>query len=202
MVVNHQPAIIVITETRVSKERAGRIAEGLPFDGFYATDTIGYAGCLWLLWKKDEAEVFVLSTTEQEIHASVKVCNSNTTWLISSIYASPHLVERRILWSNLSKVAELHSLPQLLLGDFNKMLSGEDKFGGRSLNLNRAIEFNKCIDSCNLLDLGFFGPKFTWSNLRQVFDLILERLDRCFANPSWRILYLVALVTHLPRVFS
>lgn len=111
MVVNHQPAIIVITETRVSEERAGRIAEGLPFDGFYATDTIGYAGCLWLLWKKDEAEVFVLSTTEQEIHALVKVCNSNTTWLISSIYASPRLGERRILWSNLSKVAELHSLP-------------------------------------------------------------------------------------------
>lgn len=64
-------------------------------------------------WKltKDEAEVFVLSEMEQEIHASVKVCNSNTTWLISSIYASPRLVERRILWSNLSKVAELHSLP-------------------------------------------------------------------------------------------
>ena len=33
-------------------------------------------------------------------------------------------------------------------------------------------------------------------------DLILERLDRCFANPSWRILYPEASVTHLPHVFS
>ena len=139
---------------------------------------------------------------EQEIHASVKVCNSNTTWLISSIYASPRLVERRILWSNLSKVAELHSLPLLVLGDFNEILSGEDKFGGRRLNLNRAIEFKNYIDSCNLLDLGFSGPKFTWSNLRQVSGLILERLDRCFANPSWRTLYPEASMTHLPRVFS
>ena len=32
-------------------------------------------------------------------------------------------------------------------------------------------------------------------------DLILERLDRCFANPVWRISYLEAVVTHLPRTF-
>ena len=89
MVVNHHPAIMVITKTRVSGKRAKRIAEGLPFDGFYATDTIGYAGGLWLFWNKDKAEVFILSATKQEIHASMKVCNSNTSWLISSIYASP-----------------------------------------------------------------------------------------------------------------
>ena len=111
MVVNHHPAIMAITETRVNGERAKRIAEGLPFDGFYATDTIGYVGGLWLLWNKDKVEVFILSATEQEIHASMKVCNSNTSRLISSIYASPCLVERRILWSNLSKVAELHLSP-------------------------------------------------------------------------------------------
>ena len=89
MVVNHHPAIMVITKTRVSGKRAKRIAKGLPFDGFYATDTIGYAGGLWLFWNKDKAEVFILSATKQEIHASMKVCNSNTSWLISSIYASP-----------------------------------------------------------------------------------------------------------------
>lgn len=106
------------------------------------------------------------------------------------------------MWSNLSKMAELHSLPRLVIGYFNKILNGEDKFGGRrNINLTRAIEFKRCIDSCDLMDLGFYGPKFTWSNLRQVFDLILERLDRCFANPSWRLLYLEASVTHLPRVF-
>ena len=32
--------------------------------------------------------------------------------------------------------------------------------------------------------------------------LILERLDRCFANLGWRILYPEATVTHLPRTFS
>ena len=93
-------------------------------------------------------------------------------------------------------------MPWLLLGDFNEVLNSEDKFGGRSINLNRALDFKECLDTCSLLDLGFSGPKFTWSNLRQVPDLILERIDRSFANPSWRLLYPEASVTHLPRIFS
>ena len=93
-------------------------------------------------------------------------------------------MERKILWSNLFEVAKLHNLPWLLLGDFNETLCGDDKLRGRQVNLNRAIYFKGCLDSCNLIDLGFSGPKFTWSNQRQVTDLILEQLDRCFANPS------------------
>lgn len=102
MTVNHFPSIMVITETRVGGDRATKIIEGLPFDGFFVTETIGYAGGLWLLWKKEEVDVFVLVATEQEIHAMIKVCNSDLTWLISSVYASPRLVERKILWVNLS----------------------------------------------------------------------------------------------------
>ena len=30
-----------------------------------------------MLWKKEEAKVDLLTATEQEIHATVKVCHSN-----------------------------------------------------------------------------------------------------------------------------
>lgn len=90
----------------------------------------------------------MLSFTGQEIHATMKVCFNNLCWLLSFIYASPRIVERKILCSNLSQVAQLHNLLWLLLGDFNKVLSGKDKFGGKSINLNRALDFN--LDSCNL----------------------------------------------------
>lgn len=49
ILVNHYPSIMVITETRVGGDRAKKIIEGLPFDGFFCTETIGYAGGLWLL---------------------------------------------------------------------------------------------------------------------------------------------------------
>lgn len=111
MAVNRYPSIMVITETKVGGDRAAKIIEGLPFDGYFYTETIRYAGDLWLLWKKDEADVIVLSSTEQEIHATIKVCNSNSTWIISTVYASPRIMERKILWSNLSEMAKLHNLP-------------------------------------------------------------------------------------------
>ena len=202
MAINHHPSIMVITETRVGGDRAAKIIEDLPFDGSIVTETIGYAGGLWLLWKTDDVDVMLLSTTEQEIHATVKVRNSDPIWLISAIYARPRLSERRILWDNLKVVAQLHNLPWLMLGDFNEVLSSEDKFGGNQVNLNMALQFKDCLDVCNMLDLGFVGPKYTWTNRRPISDLILERIDRCFANPSWRVLYPKATVTHLIRTYS
>ena len=97
MAVNHHPSIMVITETRVGGTRAKKIIEGLPFDGFITTNTIGYTGGLWILWKSEDAEVNLLSATEQEIYAIVKACDSNLSWLFTTIYASPRLAEQRIL---------------------------------------------------------------------------------------------------------
>ena len=146
-------------------------------------------------------EVILLSTMEQEIHATVKVRSSNLSWLISAIYASPRIEERKILWNNLKIVSQLHNLPWLMLGDFNEVLSRDEKFGGKDVNLNKALEFKECLDECNMLDLGFAGLKYTWANSRPITDLILERIDRCFANATWRTPYSAATMTHLPRTW-
>ena len=47
--INHHPSILVVIETRVGGDSATRIIEDLPFDGYITTDTIGYAGGLWIL---------------------------------------------------------------------------------------------------------------------------------------------------------
>ena len=64
LVTNHYPSIMVITETRVGGERAEKIIEGFPFDGFITTDTIGYAGGLWILWNKEDVEISLLANTK------------------------------------------------------------------------------------------------------------------------------------------
>jgi hypothetical protein len=162
----HSPSLLIVIETRVGGDRAKEITDSLPFDGAIHADTIGYAGGIWLLWNTDAVDVSVLDATEQEIHAVIKVLASNFSWLLSSIYASPHLVERKILWNNLTQVASLHNLPWLLAGDFNEVLTSEDN----------------CLNTCGMIDLGFHGLRYTWSNLREVRYLIQERLDRGFAN--------------------
>jgi hypothetical protein len=140
-----------------------------------------------------------LCSTEQEIHVSVKVRDSNSTWLLSAIYASPRRSESKVLWNNLSVIADLLSLPWVMVGDFNDILSSEEKWGGNKPSASRMAEFHACLNSCSLIDLGFSGPKYTWTNSQDVSSLIMQRLDRALANPEWRFLFPEANVTHLPR---
>ncbi|KAF5931671.1 hypothetical protein HYC85_027842 [Camellia sinensis] len=77
-----------------------------------------------------------------------------------------------------------------------------DKFGGRPINLSRALKFKECMDHCGMLDLGFSGPKFTWTNLRNTRALIRERLDRAWSNHEWQLLFPATKILHLPRTHS
>ena len=144
----------------------------------------------------------LLSSTEQESHAEVKVRFTNDSWLLSTVYASPRCVERQVLWKNLMSVAELHNLPWVIAGDFNEPLLSEDKFGGRSVSVNRSLIFKECLDRCNMMDIGFAGPRFTWTNRREVQALIQESIDRYFVNLSWCVIYPDARVTYLTRCHS
>lgn len=89
------PVIMVITETKVSGPRAKEITDRLHFDGAIHANNFGFTGGLWVLW--DSVEVSKLASTEQEIHVIVKDISSNISWLFSAVYASPKLVERRLL---------------------------------------------------------------------------------------------------------
>lgn len=71
-----------------------------------------------------------------------------------------------------------------MLGDFNDILSCDEKWGGNKPSNSRMFEFKNCLNACNMIDLGFSGPKFTWSNCHDVSSLIMERLDRALANPD------------------
>ncbi|XP_075650139.1 uncharacterized protein LOC142620669 [Castanea sativa] len=50
----YNPSLVIVTETHVDGVRAKD--DQLPFDGVIHTDTIGYAGGLWLLWNPRFAE--------------------------------------------------------------------------------------------------------------------------------------------------
>lgn len=77
LVRTQDPAILIVMETRIGGDRAKAITDDLPFDGAIHTDTIGFAGGLWLLWNEERVEITQLANTEQEIHVAVKVRSSN-----------------------------------------------------------------------------------------------------------------------------
>jgi endonuclease/exonuclease/phosphatase family metal-dependent hydrolase len=45
--------------------------------------------------------------------------------------------------------------------------------------------FRVALEFCGLEDLGFTGPKFTWSNKQDDGQFVKDRLDRMVANNQW-----------------
>lgn len=75
------------------------------------------------------------------------------------------------------KDAANHSLPWLVIGDFNEILYHYEKEGGRARSQRKLQNFHEALDDCELVDIGFTGDMFTWQRGK-----IRERLDRGVAN--------------------
>ena len=133
----------------------------------------------------------------------VKVPSPSLTFLLTAVYASPNFTKRKFFWEYLQNLAIAVSLPWVLLGDFNDMLSNDEKMGGLPVNRYRMTAFRNCMDRCCLMDLGFHGPRFTWTTKSPIWqNNIKERLDRGLGNTDWKLLFPAAEIHHLPRVKS
>ena len=71
----------------------------------------------------------------------------------------------------------------MVTGDFNEVLCNFEKFSATPASQRRMSTFKNCLDACNLLDLGFNGLRFTWTN-KWPTGLVMERLDRVLCNLS------------------
>ncbi|PKI42314.1 hypothetical protein CRG98_037285 [Punica granatum] len=148
------PDIVILTEARLSRKRAQQIASTFPFDGFTSAPTRGHFGGIWMLWQSDRVNMELLQPMEREIHDIVHVSSSSFSSLLSSIYASPRLRERKILWDNLRTVAADSDLTWVVLGDFNEVCSTIERMGGNSYVHYCASLFNKMITVCGLDESG------------------------------------------------
>jgi hypothetical protein len=62
--------------------------------------------------------------------------------------------------------------------------SGDEHLGSCDRSEAQMSMFRDCIEECGLVDLGFTGHRFTWSNRQEGDDLVLVRLDRAVVNAA------------------
>jgi hypothetical protein len=122
----------------------------------------------------------------------------NVKWMISFVYGPPHQKSASDFWDKLANCSLDTGLPWLCIGDFNAIISPIDKFGGRPFYSNFNNSFSHFLNTMGMIDLGFSGNPYTWSNNRQGLGLIKERLDRGIASLEWIHTFPNFFVTHLP----
>jgi len=64
MVQNHSPTIMIITETKISGQRAKDISDRFPFDREIHANNIRFTNGLQVLWDTTQVDVFKFSSME------------------------------------------------------------------------------------------------------------------------------------------
>lgn len=201
MVNTHRPSMVTLLETKMDNHLP--LLNPFGFFDMIEIHVEGQAGGMLILWDHTVVNVHSFVRRSQEINATIEVISTHKSWLFTSIYDSTDKNLRNKMWSNLIDMHTVHKGPWLVGGDFNDVLGVNKKICGNCINSNRARLLWDCINSCNLIDIGFKGCKYTWYNHRRKNNgLIMERLDKVFANEEWITLFPNAIVTHLPKTHS
>ncbi|KAK2665103.1 hypothetical protein Ddye_003677 [Dipteronia dyeriana] len=187
--------IMFLMETRCDQNKMELWRVKLGYTGKIVVSTVRKSGGLYLFWDK-RVDLFLLSFSMGHIDVRIQGAN-NGKWRFTGFYGNPDKAQRANSWSLLRRLAGLSRLPWVCLGDFNEILSDDEKRGGRQKNWRDILAFREAIFYCNLEDLGFVGDKYTWCNKRNGDELMMERLDRSFGNKEWEHLFPSYNVRHL-----
>ncbi|XP_059288934.1 uncharacterized protein LOC132042405 [Lycium ferocissimum] len=156
---------------------------------------LGFIGLLEPFQQPDKIE-------EHRRRLGMQTALANEDIVITVVYARCTQRERLELWDSLEDVATNMNKPGMIGGDFNVIMSEEEKYGGLAVGANETQDFNLCMQNCEMQDFGFKGRKYTWWNGQSGEDYIFKRIDRCLGNLGIQQMYPGIEVNHLIRIGS
>jgi hypothetical protein len=193
--------VIFVSETRSSRCTPLQLNTRFNVADSFVVPSIGLSGGLWLLWS-DEMQVSIKFSNRYIILAVVVHVTTNIEFLLACVYGDPHHRHTKMIWDHISTfVHDNLGKPVVCLGDLNNIMNDLDTTSA-NINNYRMRTFNGYVKQCGLLDLGFSGPAYTWTNKRFSSTPVFELLDRCLANVEWCDLYPNTNVFNLPIMFG
>ena len=90
----------------------------------------------------------------------------------------------------------------MIIGDLNEIVGPSKRRGGAGHWDQSNFPLQDRLHDCELIDLEFKGPRFTWFRRDSRFGILQQRLNRSVANDRWRCAFPEAYVIHLPRTHS
>ena len=174
-----------VLETRVKENKAEDILKRVFKDWFHMTNyEHSSGGRIWFIWK-EEVRVTPVFKSDQFLTCSIGLPDQEE-FFYTCVYARNLGEERKELWEDIShhqSSALFHYKAWIIVGDFNEILDATESSGfensGRLPSGMR--DFQRMVMHCNLSDMGYQGPLFTWCNKREN-GVICKKLDRVLLN--------------------
>ena len=92
--------------------------------------------------------------------------------------------------------------PWVCIGDFNEILSVNEKEGRVDRSSRQMVNFRQCLECTGLRDLGFTGSWYTWAGDRRDYGCIRARIVRAVATTEWCGKFPRARLFHLANLAS
>ena len=163
--------------------------------------SVGRSGGLALLWSR-EINLDIMSYSNHHIDATISELSDAFKWRCTGFYGYSETHLRNESWNLLSFLNNQFSLPWFCCGDFNEILSVNEKLGGTLRSQHQMEGFRQAVNRCGFQDLGYCGSDFTWCNMQEGANRIYLRLDRAFATPDWINQFMNTKVHHLTESTS
>ena len=173
-----------------------RIRRQLRFDQCEVVESMNKAGGMMALWNY-EVIVMDIKTTAFTMEFQIKDTEKNEDWWFIGIYASADDQIRRKQWEVVQRRKVLWGHKWIITGDFNDITSNEEKWGGRKREQGSFQDFNNFIEHNGLIDIGFEGNPWTWSNHWSHEGEIKQRLDRALVSHDWSQIFDRTIVKHI-----
>jgi exonuclease III len=207
LMATHQPDIMFLMETKLKANQFHFLNR---YSDTYKYHTIdcsvsggGRAGGLAILWNFCTFNLNIINYDLHYIDMLITNQQHPNTWRATGIYGYPKTQEKFLTCQLINDLSCINNNPNwCLFGDFNILLSSDEKSGGNPLDPNLTTSFRNTISLCDLQDLGYKGNTFTWTNRQQGDHLIEARLDRFLATTSWKTMFPNHNNSHLLRYQS
>ncbi|KAL4279770.1 hypothetical protein GQ457_03G020260 [Hibiscus cannabinus] len=110
----------------------------------------------------ESVAIDVVAVSNQYVHARCLDKQADRMFFITFVYASPNRSKQDEVWSQLTALRPNDNMAWVLGGDFNSIVSSDERIGGSRRRIGVSAKFDDFIQQSRLNDLGFHGPKFTW----------------------------------------
>ncbi|KAI0515993.1 hypothetical protein KFK09_008664 [Dendrobium nobile] len=202
IVKDNEGCFIGLVETKISNIDRLDVDRVIGRDwDFFHHPTEGTSGGILILWNRNNVSFEVMDHSSQAVIGVLKSPLFGS-WMVGTVYANKDYWIRRSLWEMLEKAAR-GDISSIFGGDFNCLLSRDDKKGGkRFLFSNGPQEMKLFMTNNDFHDVGTIGPRYTWCNNKDGNMRIWERLDRCLLNATALQRVPLARVRHLARITS
>lgn len=114
---------------------------------------------------------------------------SIATWRATFVYGEPRREHRIEFWDFLRFMHAQWNGLSIYCADFNEPICHDKHMCFRDRSDSQMTMFRDCLDDCGLIDLGFLGPKFTWTNKQDADSNVKVRLDRAVTNGEFSRLF-------------